>query len=74
MEDASNKDKIYGAISSKGTTTTYTKATKDDNDKEGCMAVILQFWVFTMGHMDAIEKSITERDIDCLEHRTGVTR
>ena len=26
-----------------------------------------------MGHMEAVAKLITERDLDCLEHLTGVT-
>ena len=37
------------------------------------MVRILQFWVCVMVHMEAVDKSITERDIDCLEHLTGVT-
>ena len=48
LEDTSDDDKIYGAIASRGTTTTNSKATKapkDDNDKEGHMVGILQFWV-----------------------------
>ena len=33
LDDASNDDEIYGAIASRGTTTTNAKAAKDDNDK-----------------------------------------
>ena len=33
LEDASDEDKIYGAIASRGTTTTNAKSAKDDNDK-----------------------------------------
>ena len=53
LEEASDDDKIYGAIASRGTTTTNSKATKapkDDNDKEGHMVGILQFWVCAIGH------------------------
>ena len=73
LEDASENDKIYGAIPSRNTTTTNTKAAKDSDDEEGRMVGILQFWVCAMGHMEAIAKLITERDIECLEHLTGVT-
>ena len=73
LEDASDDDNIYGNIASRGTTTTNTKDAKDDNDKEGSMVRILQFWVCAMGHMEAVAKLITERDIDCLEHLTDVT-
>ena len=34
---------------------------------------ILQFLVCAMGHMEAVAKLITERDIDCLDHLTNVT-
>ena len=37
------------------------------------MVGILQFWVCTMGHMEAIDKLITERDIYCLKHLTDNT-
>ena len=37
------------------------------------MVGILQFWVCAMGHMEAVSKLITERDIDCLEHFTVIT-
>ena len=37
------------------------------------MVGIAQFWVCTMGHMEAVADLITERDIDCLEHFTDVT-
>ena len=37
------------------------------------MVVILHFWVCVMGHMEAIDKLITERYIDFIENLTGVT-
>ena len=37
------------------------------------MLGIPQFWVCVMGHMEAVSKLITERDIDCIEHLTDVT-
>ena len=37
------------------------------------MVGILQLWVYVMGHMEAVAKLITERDIDFLENLTGVT-
>ena len=54
LEDASDDDKIYGAIASgQSTTTTNTKYdTKDDDDKEGRMVGIPQLWVCTMVHME----------------------
>ena len=73
QEDASEDDETYGAIAYRGTTTTNAKATKDDDDKEGRMVGILQFWVCTMGHMEAVAELITERDIDCLYHLTDFT-
>ena len=68
LEDASDNDEIYGAIASvQGTTNTNTKDnTKDDNDEEGRMVGIPQFWICTIGHMEAVAKLIMERDIDCL--------
>ena len=42
MDDTSNHDEIYSAIASRGTTTTNTKAAKDDDDKEGRIVGILQ--------------------------------
>ena len=73
LEDASNNNKIYSHIASRGTTTTNAKSAKDDDDEEGSMVGILQFWVCVMGHMEAVEKLIMERDIDCLKHLNGVT-
>ena len=73
LEDASDDDKIYGAIASRVITNDNTKAAKDEDDEEGRMVGILQFWVREMGHMDAVAKSITDRDIDCLENLTNVT-
>ena len=44
LEDASDVDKIYGAIASgQGNTITNTKADKDNDDEEGRMVVIPQF-------------------------------
>ena len=37
------------------------------------MVGIPQFWVYAMGHMEAVAESITERDIDCIKHLTDVT-
>ena len=52
LEDASNNKKIYGDIVSIGTNTTNAKDdSKDDEDEEGSMVGILQFWVCAMGHM-----------------------
>ena len=43
-EDASENDKIYGAINSgQGTTTTNAKSAKDDDDEEGRMVGKHQF-------------------------------
>ena len=73
LEEASDNNEIFGAISSwQVTTTTNTKASKEDNDKERRMVVITQFWVCTMGHMEAVAELITERVIDCLDHLTDV--
>ena len=74
LEDASDNDYIYGAIASgKGTTTTNSKDNaKDDDEKEGRIMGIPQFWVCAMGHMEAAPKLITERDIDCLENLTNL--
>ena len=74
LEDASDDDKIFGNIASgQVTTTTNSKSVKDDDDEEGCIVKIHQFWVCTMGHMEAVSKLITERVIDCLEHLTDIT-
>ena len=74
MEDASNKNNIYGAIAyGHGTTTTNAKSNKDNNDEEGPMVGIPQFWVCAMGHMEAVADLITDRDIDFLENLTDVT-
>ena len=74
LEEASDDDKIYGAIASgQGVTTTNAKSAKDENDEEGCMMGIPQFWVRAMGHMEAVAELIMERDIDYLEHLTDVT-
>ena len=73
LEDASNDDDIYGAVSSKGTTITNDKAAKGDNDKERRMLLILQLWVCAIKHMEAVAKLITEKDINCLENLTEVT-
>ena len=74
LEDASNDDGIYGVIAfGQGTTTTNVKAAKYNNDEEGRMVGILQFWVCVMGHMEALAELITERDIDCPKHLTKVT-
>ena len=37
------------------------------------MVGIPQFWVCAMGHMEALVKLTTERDIDCLDHLMEVT-
>ena len=37
------------------------------------MVGIPQFWVYAMGHMEAVAELIRERDMDCLKHLTGVT-
>ena len=74
MENASDNNKIYGAIASgKDTTTTINKDAKDDNYDEELIVGIPQFWVCTMGHMEAVVKLITERYIYCVEHLTDVT-
>ena len=74
LEDASNNDKIYGAIASgQGNNTTNDKAAKYGDYEEGRMVGIPQLWVFPMGHMEAIAELIMKMDIDCLDHLTNVT-
>ena len=75
LEGESNNNKIYGVIASgQGTTTTTTKDNaKGDDDEEGCMVGIPKFWVYAMGHMEAVSQSITERDIECLDNLNEVT-
>ena len=70
LEDASNNKEIYSAVASgQNTTTTNTKDdAKDKDDKEGRMVGIPQLKVCAMGHMEAVAKSITERDIECIKH------
>ena len=52
LEEASNNDKIYSAITARqGTTTNDKDKAKDDDDEEGRMVGIPQFWVREMGHM-----------------------
>ena len=74
LEDAFDNDKIYGTIASvQGTTFNNTRDNaKDDDDEEGRMVGITQFWVCAMGHMEAVAELIMERDIDCLNHLTDV--
>ena len=53
LEDTSGYEEIYGTIASgQGATTT---SAKDDDEEEGRMAGIPQFWVYVMGHMEAVE-------------------
>ena len=74
LEDASDKNGIYGAITSvQGTNTINIKYAKDNYDEEGRMVGIPHFWVCAMGHMEAISELITERDIEYLENFTDVT-
>ena len=75
LEDAFDDDEIYGSIASgQGTTTNNAKNNAKDNDaEEGLMVGIPQFWVCVMGHMEAVAKLITERDIDCIENLADVT-
>ena len=74
MDASPNNDKIYGAIAYGKVTNTNTKDdVKDNDEKEGRMVGIPQFWVCAMGHMEAVAESITWRDIDCLGHLTEVT-
>ena len=74
LEDASKDDEIYGAITSgQGTTTNSKDGARDNDDQEGRMVGIPQFWVCAMGHMQAVSELITEMDIDCLEHLTNIT-
>ena len=57
LEDTSNEDNIYGAITSgQDTTTNNKKYAKDDDDEEGRMVGIPQFWVCAMGHMEAVDE------------------
>ena len=37
------------------------------------MVGIYQFWVYAMGHIEAVADLITERYIYCLEHLTDIT-
>ena len=55
-EDASGNNEIYGAITSvQGNTTNNAKDNaKENDDKEGHMVGIHQFWVCEMGHMEAV--------------------
>ena len=73
LDYASYNDEIYGHIASRGTTNTNAKSAKDEDDKEGRMVVIIQFWVCAMGHMEAVDKLIMERDIEFLEHLNDIT-
>ena len=74
LEEESEVDNIYSAIASgKGTNTNDKDDAKDDDDEEGRMVGITQLWVCAMGHMEAVDELITERDIDCLEHISDVT-
>lgn len=44
------------------------------SEKFGEKAVgVPQFWVCAMGHMEAVAESVTEEDVDCLEHLENVT-
>ena len=63
LGDSYNNDNIYDAIASRGTTSNNFKAAKYDDNEEGRMVRILQLWVCAMGHMEALAKLITERDI-----------
>ena len=53
MEDAFDDDEIYGTIASgQGTNNNNFKDdAKDNDDEEGRMVGIPQFWVCAMGHM-----------------------
>ena len=76
LEDASNNNdnEIYGAIASgQGTTTNAKDDANYDDDKEGLMVGIPQFWVCAMGHMEAVAELITERYIEFVENLSGVT-
>ena len=73
LDYASYDDEIYGYIASRGTINTNTKGAKEDDDEEGRMMGILQFWVCAMGHMEVVAKLTTERDIDYFDHLTGIT-
>ena len=74
LEDSSVNDEIYVAIASgQDTTTTNAKAAKGNDDEEGQMVGITQFWICEMGHMEALSGLIIERDIDCVKHLTDVT-
>ena len=59
LEDASDDNKIYGTIDSRGTTNNNNKSAKDDDNGEGRMVGILQLWVCAMGHMEAVAELIT---------------
>ena len=74
LEASSDDYEIYNVIASgQGTTTNAKDDAKDDDDEEGRMVGIPQFWVCAMGHTEAVAELITERDIDCLKHLTDVT-
>ena len=73
VKEGGDDDEIYGAIDvGQGSTATNAKSAKDNDDEEGLMVGISQFWVCAMGHMEAVAELITERKIDCLENLTDV--
>ena len=72
-EERERSASLEDVSASRGTTTTNDKATKDDDNKEGRMVGIIQFWVCAMGHTEDVAELITKRDIDCLKHLTNVT-
>ena len=73
MEDASNYGEMYSVITSGQGTTTKSKDNTNDDDKEGRMVGIHQFWVCTMGHMESVSELITDRNIYCVNNLTNVT-
>ena len=74
MEASSDNEEIYCDIAyGQGNNNDAKEYANSNNDEEGRMVGIPQFWVCAMRHMEAVANLITERDIDCLKHLTSVT-
>jgi nucleosome assembly protein 1-like 1 len=47
--------------------------TQGEDEEEGEIVGVPQFWVCAMGHMQAVAELITEGDVDCLESLVNIT-
>mmetsp|Transcript_21153 Transcript_21153/g.38170 ORF Transcript_21153/g.38170 Transcript_21153/m.38170 type:complete len:385 (-) Transcript_21153:1690-2844(-) len=64
-----NMDKeIDNAVTAAGET-----LTQGEDEEEGEIVGVPQFWVCAMGHMQAVAELITEGDVDCLESLVNIT-